>query len=291
MTRYTPLLAALLLAVPAAAQDSAEPGGEATAAATPDAEPLPDLINSRSDPQDFDLARKKVVDCAGEKFIFSWGAGARPTKVTLCSKENATPDEVVQMLDEAATKLEGTASIAEDRRIAIVKQIRAKIAEVKATSGASAPPPALAGIRANVPATTAAPPSAYPVSQVPVAPVYTPKPVQVASRPLLGPKPKLTFECYTPGDIGSGGPCTTLGRDTRLTVKAGEPLVGGTTLRFRRNGETRAEVALSDMRKGQSVRLVMPQQVCGGVVEAEVEIQVDRRGSPIDERGPYLLRC
>lgn len=284
MTRHAILSAALLIAVPAAAQDAAPPTGPSAPAAASGQEPPRGLIGSRADPQDFDLARKKVVDCEGQKFVFSWGAGSRPTKVTLCSKKDASAAELVTMLDDAATKLERTASIAEDRRIAIVQQIRAKIAEIKA-AGAAAP-----ANRAVAQVPTKVPPAATFVP-APTAPVFKPGPVAVAVPRLLGPKPRLSFECYTPGELGSGGPCTTLGRDTRLTVKAGEQLAGGTTLRFRRYGETRAEVALTAMRKGQSVRLAIPRQVCGGVVEAEIEIQVARGASALDTRGPFLLRC
>lgn len=288
MTRYVPLCAALLLAVPAAAQEIIQPADPLAPAAA--GEPAPSLLDARGDPEDFDLARKKVVDCEGEKFVFAWGAGAKPTKVTLCSKKDATTDELVQMLDDAAAKLENS-SMAEDRRVAIVQQIRSKISELKAGKAAAA----VAEVPSKVPqaalALPAPVPAPEPVARPTMAPVFTRTPVAAAKPSLLAAKPRLTFECYTPGDIGSGGPCTTLGRDTRLTVKAGEPLAGGTTLRFRRNGRTRAELALNQMRKGQSVRLVVPRQVCSGVVEAEVEIQVARGGSAVDTRGPYLLRC
>lgn len=293
MTRYALLCAALLLAVPAAAQETVQPADPLAPAAA--AEPAPSLIGSRSSPDDFDLARKKVVECEGEKFVFAWGAGARPTKVTLCSKKDATADELVKMLDDAAAKLERASSMPEDRRIAIVEQIRAKMSELKGGKAAAPAAAAVAEAPAKVPEAAAivpAPaPAPQPAARPAISPVFRPTPVAAATPSLLAAKPRLTFECYTPGDLGSGGPCTTLGRDTRLTVKAGEPLSGGTMLRFRRNGETRAELALNQMRKGQSVRLVMPRQVCGGVVEAEVEIQVARGGSAVDTRGPYLLRC
>lgn len=282
MIRNATLCAALLVAVPAPAQDLPPP------AATSD----PAVIGSDANPEDFNLARKKVVECEGEKFLFSWGAGARPTKVTLCSKKDATPDDLVKMLDDAATKLEGTVSIAEDRRIAIVQQIRAKIAEIKSAAAAASPPAAAAQAPADLPRAAAVNPAPVPApSPYSALPVLAPRPVTVAARPQLAAKPRLTIECYTPGDIGSGGPCTIIGRDTRLTIKADEPLPGGAALRFRRYGETRAEMALNSMRKGQSVRLVMPQKVCSGVVEAEVEIQVTQGGNTVDTRGPFLLRC
>lgn len=291
MIRNATLCAALLVAFPAPAQELPPP------AEGPEAP----VIKPGANPEDFDLARRKVVECEGEKFLFSWGAGARPTKVTLCSKKDATPDDLVKMLDDAATKLEGTVSIAEDRRIAIVQQIRAKIAEIRSAAAAASPPAAAAQAPPPAAAAQARPdlPQAAPVIRPQVAapspysavPVLAPRPVTVAARPQHAAKPRLTFECFTPGDIGSGGLCTTLGRDTRLTIKADEPLAGGTALRFRRYGETRAEVALNPMRKGQSVRLVLPQKVCGGVVEAEIEIQVTQGGNAVDTRGPFLLRC
>lgn len=285
MTRFVPLCVALLLAVPAAAQDQVErPGSEAAD------EPITDLIDPQIAPQDFEVVRKKVVECEGEKFVFAWGAGARPTKVTLCSNPGAPPDEVVQMLDDAATKLEQTESIPEDRRVAIVQQIRSKIAELKGASAAAsapvaAPAPESTSVAARPPATApglAVPPTVAPATSSNAA---------MATTPVLATRPRLSFECYTPGQIGRGGPCTILGRDTRLTVKAGEALAGATALRFVRNGQSRAELALAQMRKGQSVRLTLPRAVCAGVSEAETEIQVVRGGRVVDSIGPYLLRC
>lgn len=288
MTRYLPLFAALLLAMPAAAQDQPA-AAPATDPLLPLGDPLlPSAIGSQTESEDFDLARKKVVDCEGEKFVFAWGVGARPTKVTLCSKKNATPDELVTMLDDAANKLEQTRTIAEDRREIIVQQIRAKIKEVQSKGSAAA----------SAPAPVAAPPAAVAEAPAAVRAVTQPQVALATLQPLpppparaLLPKPRLSFQCYTPGEVSSGGNCTTLSRDSRLTVKAGEALPAGIGLRFRRNGETRAEVPLNAMRQGQSVRVTIPGGVCRGVVEAESEIEVVRSGQVVDSLGPYLLRC
>jgi hypothetical protein len=272
------ICAALLLSVPAAAQEPAEP----TAA--------PAVVVPQADTTDFDIAKKKVVDCQGEKFVFAWGAGSNPTKVTLCSKKDATPREVVLMLDEAANKLENSLGIAEDRRIMIVKQIRAKISELQKVAEAGAPPPPAAAekpVASALPSTPSAPAEFTPLPPLP-RPI---KPAAVAAPSLLGPKPRLSFECYTPGEIGSGGPCTILGRDTRLTIRARDALAGGASLRFVRNGESRAEVPLQQMRKGQSIRMILPQQLCKGVSEAEAKIEIMNGGRYADSIGPFLLRC
>lgn len=267
MTRIAMFSTALLLGAPAAAQVDLQPlpGIEAPAAADQSAD-----------------AREKIAECAGEKFVFAWGVGARPTKVTLCSEANATTDEVVRMLDDAATKIEASA-IPEDRRVAIVQQIRGKIAELEGKAAAAvkaAPEPK------PVPAPAA---SSAARERVPEPARAAPAPLRAAQVPL--PNPRLAFECYTPGEIGSGGPCTTLARETRLTVKARDPLPAGIKVRFVRNGESRGELALGAMGKGQAARLTLPRGLCAGVVEAETRIEVIGGGQVLDSAGPYLLRC
>ena len=278
MTRFA-TIAALLLAAPAFAQDQSP---------TPLLD-VPPVVEPPAEQQSVESAARKVAACEGEKFVFAWGAGSNPTKVTLCSEKGATHEEVVRMLEEAAVKLERMTSVSEDRRIVLVQQIRGKIAELKAVEAAkapsasrvaSAPPPV------PVPGVTAMNPIVPPPVR---APAMT---ASAASSPaILLPKPKLAFECYTPGDIGTGGPCIALNRDTRLTVKAGEPIPAATSLRFTRNRDFKAEVAIGPMRKGQSVRLLIPRQVCGGVVETEIEVQIARGNYVVDTRGPYLMRC
>lgn len=277
MTRFAILSIALLLAAPAAAQDPAPPA----------ADPLAPIETPLAPPasEEPDVARK-VAECAGEKFVFAWGAGSNPTKVTLCSDKGASHEEVVRMLDEAAAKLERTTGIPEERRIVLVQQIRGKISELEKVKAAKEPLST-----GTAPAQTATVPGVTPLKPIPRPTAASPGRSILASSPLLLPKPKLSFECYTPGEIGIGGPCTALNRDTRLTVKAGEAIPAATSLRFTRWGDFRTEVQLGPMRKGQSRRLIMPREVCGGVVETEIEIQVARGGYPVDTRGPFLMRC
>ena len=271
MIRFAILSVALLFTVPAVAQDPAQPA----------ADPLAPVA-AKPPPKASELARQ-AAECEGEKFVFAWGAGSSPTKVTLCSDKGASHEQVVRMLEDAAAKLEKTASIPEDRRIVLIQQIRGKVAELEKVRAAKLP-------RSTEPAQTAMVPGVTPFKPIP-RPTASASAVPGPSSGLLLPKPKLAFECYTPGDIGSGGPCVALNRDTRLTVKAGEAIPAATSLRFTRKGEFRTEVPLGPMRKGQSRRLIMPREVCGGVVETEIQIQVARGGHPVDTRGPYLMRC
>lgn len=270
MTRFALLSLALWIAVPAIAQDQ-----PTTLINAP-----PALGDTKPAPTAADAARK-VSDCDGQRFVFAWGVGANPTKVTLCSDKGASHEQVVRMLEDAANKLEGTAGLAEDRRTALVQQIRGKIAELEKAEKAKIAVVPEPNVRSTLVSTV--PPLPRPKASVPAT---TP-----ASSALLLPKPRLAFSCYTPGEIGIDGPCVTFTRDTRLTIKAGEIIQPATSLRFIRNRDFRAEVQVGPMRKGQAKRVIVPREVCGGVVEAEVEIAVARGGHVVDTRGPYLLRC
>ena len=278
MTRYAMISAAFFLAAPALAQDQAPTSqpAEAPAVAEPSAAPDPS-----------ETARERLLECAGEKFVFAWGAGAKPTKVTLCSEAGATTADVIRMIDDAAAKIEAS-SIPEDRRTAIVQQMRGKIAELEGAA-AKAPPRAATPVQAQ---SIAVPRVDRGGTAAVRAPVAAPAPSRAAPAavPALA-KPRLTFECMTPGEFAAGGPCVTLTRDTIMTAKAGEALSDAIALRFVRNGESRAEIALGALRKGQSLRMTIPREVCSGVVTSEVEIRILRGGRVADTQGPFLLRC
>jgi hypothetical protein len=267
MTRFSMLSLSLILAAPAAAQDQTAPAGQ------------PPSAEQNQSVQDFDLAREKIVDCEGQKYVFAWGAGAHPTKVTLCSEKDASRDEVIRMLDDAASKL-ATSALPEDRRTALVGQIRAKIAEIQSLSQATLPPP-LRTEKVN-------PASAMAT----VAPLPPPLVASKSSSPprVLFNRPRLTLTCMSP-QLPSGGPCIALDRDTILTVKAGEALPSDVSLRFVRQDDQSAEVALGGMRKGQARRMSLPNDICKGALTGEVEIRIARQGQTVGREGPYSLHC
>jgi hypothetical protein len=107
----------------------------------------------------------------------------------------------------------------------------------------------------------------------------------------------LRFICLTPGEVGEG-PCSEFARDTLLTVQADEDLPSGTSLRFVRNGDARADVELAQLRKGKTQRFSLPPEVCSHVSGATLEIRVVRSvlaagplGQEVGMDGPYNLRC
>jgi hypothetical protein len=135
-----------------------------------------------------------------------------------------------------------------------------------------------------------------PLPTGPAAPVRVLAGTVGASLPAL-PKPRMDFICYTPGETGDV-PCSGFTRDTMLTVRADEDLPVGTSLRFVRDGDARADVQLAQLRKGKTQRLALPPQVCSHVVGGSLQIRVVRSvpaagplGQEVGEDGPYDLRC
>ena len=116
-------------------------------------------------------------------------------------------------------------------------------------------------------------------------------PAVSAAPPPVFAAPRLTFACYSPGDIGGDGPCAEFDRETMLTVKAGDKVPAGVTLRFVRNGEGRADVDLASLSSGRSMRMALPRDVCAGFGAGRLELQVIENGAVVSSDGPYALRC
>ena len=248
-------------------------------------------------PAEASEAARKIAACEGERFEFSVGE-PRPTKITLCSDKGATTADLVRMFESAAAKIEQLDKLPKERRAALIAQLKAKVVEVRARTALVTPLPTITPLPTTAAPRELGPPPEY--AQLPPlpAPVRTP----VAAQP-SGPlamalvAPRLTFTCSTPGELGEGGRCIDFARDTTLAVRADETLGAGTSLRFLRRGDVRGEVALGQMRKGQTRRMRLPPDVCAGVVSSNLEIQIVRSGGPssvsqvVDRRGPYDLSC
>lgn len=233
---------------------------------------------SRSDPH-MNAAPAKALTCRGQEFVFRAGEGEHQTKVTLCSDQGATTDKVVSMLEDAAAKIAGS-GIAENRRTALVEQIKAKIAELHATAAPAAQPAIETSAKPLLSDELAG-------SAEEIAPVIAPVPVTAPPPPA---KPRLTLLCTDPGQR-MAVPCIELNRDTVLTVRSDEALEAGIALRFLRQGDARAEIALGSLRDGQYIPLRIPQPVCSGLLNSKVEIQIIRGGAVVDKHGPYALHC
>jgi Spy/CpxP family protein refolding chaperone len=246
-------------------------------------------------------AEKPAPPCEGEIFVFQAGPPGHVAKVTLCSKKDATPDDLGKMFESAASTLSLNTRMAPEKRDKLVAQMRAKAAEVgrgkaAATSLAAAPPTAgLAPLPPSAPVDHAPEYSALPPMPPPNPAVATSASVS-ASLPALT-RPRLTIECFNPAELAGAAPCDSLERETVLRVRADETLPAGTSLRFLRRGDLRAEIELAQLARGKSTQFALPQPVCTGVAESKVEIQIVRHakasdaGQVVDSMGPYFLRC
>jgi hypothetical protein len=272
--------------------------------------------------------QKLLQNCDAHKFetvIELTVAGQiKHSRVKLCGTEGQSDADWVRTLKDAVMKTEANLQMPPAVREQIVTALNAEISRLNGGSAALPPPrqsskiSALDGLAALPPlpepkaAETAAalpPPrmiapksSSQDYAALPPMPTAPTAPTRVltgslgASLPAL-PKPRMELVCFIPGEAGEG-PCTGFTRDTTLTVRADEDLPPGTSLRFVRNGDARADVALAQLRKGKTQRFTLPPEVCAHVVGATLEIRVVRSvpaagpsGQEVGKDGPYDLRC
>jgi hypothetical protein len=302
MTRFAIFSIALLAAVPAAAQDQSQPPPGAQEAAGAPSAKLENLLEN-CDAHKFETMVDSLVDGQPHR-----------SKVKMCGKEGQSDADWIGTLKDAVAKLEANKEMPEATRDQIVSAINAEIARLSgagALNANDALPPGRSASKSPEPLSndyTLLPPlkntAPPPPRLLPPAPSAAATgegsneasvPTSVAAGPPPAPKlamanPRLSFSCISP-EFPGGGPCVTLTRDTIVTVKSPAAVPGALSLRFVRQGDARAEIALGSMRKGQSLRLSLPQAVCSGVVTSEVEMQVVGGGQVLDRQGPYLLRC
>jgi hypothetical protein len=264
-------------------------------------------------------ARKLVQNCDAHKFetVVREVVGGEPhqSKVTLCGNEGQSDAEWIGTLRDAIEKLNANKEMAPPVREQIVAALDAEIARLQAPapllpSRSAAKSPALDGLSplppilqskqpANValpaPRQTAPSTPARDYAALPTIPTTPPPPTRIlaggvsASVAML-PRPRMTMTCYTPGEMAEG-PCTGFTRHTLVTVHAGEDLPANTSLRFVRDGEQQAEVQIAQLKKGKSLRLAVPADVCSHVVGGKLELRIVRAGQEVGSDGPFNLNC
>lgn len=283
-----PLLFALALG--AAAQAPAE------APAKIPAEPAPE-------------ARKLIEDCSARRFettIKGMSKGKpRESKVKMCGIPGQTDAEWIATLKDAVAKVAANPAMPPDAKKQIITAVNAEIVRLGAAPTPTETPalvnaPPLPAPR-RTPATTAPQYSALPAFPPPVATKPAPAPGGAALAPAAYvpplPRPRLKFSCFSAGSLGTDGPCFAFDRNTRITVRAGEPLKD-TLLRFVRDGEERADYPLPPLAKGRSASFELPREVCARAVGGKLSIRIVRgpAGKPhlaqvVGTEGPYNLTC
>lgn len=271
MKRIALILAGFTLwATSAPAQEEiGEPAGE---------EPAPEL-------------KALAQSCTAYKFetmIVVDGSG-RGKKVTICGEEGQSDADWLVTLRDSASKAAADQSLAEPVKDQIVAALKA---EIERLEKAASPPAAVQVATIPLPSQPLTVPEATPqYSTVPALPTPKPRVAEAAAGAAAAPlaRPRLTLRCALPRETFAA--CARLERETQLLVRADENLAAGTSLRFLRGGETRAELDLGSLRKGESLREKLPGRVCSGVLRGRVEVQVLSKGRVAESMGPYNLYC
>jgi hypothetical protein len=260
-----------------------------------------------------------LQNCDAHKFETTVDAvvDGKPNKkrVKLCGKDGQSDADWIGTLKDAIVKLEANPEMDAGVRQQIVKAVNAEIARIEMTAGMAMPKGrdktasaarSIASDYSALPPLPAAPPpppsvlapaasvsaASRPSEQVQVAPVAAAPVVATATVALPnGLVPKLRFDCNSAAEIGGPAPCAGFSRDTLLTIRAQENLPPGVTIRFLRNGEQRAEVRLAEMKRGKSLRIALPRQVCAGVGDGSLDLKIVQNGAVVKSDGPYALRC
>jgi hypothetical protein len=271
-------------------------------------------------PKSSDTAAEELIrNCNAHKFetVVHGVVDGQPqqSKVTLCGKEGQTDADWVGTLKDAIDKVTANKqmdSAVRDQIVAALKTeiarvenppalIRRQSAEKKSVLDGLSPlpaiPPSKPAQNASMPpprnAAPALPPEQYaalpPLPTAPTAPTRVLAAGSAAFGPLL-PRPRLRLSCYTPG-VSPEGPCTGFTRDTLVIVQAGEDLPAATAVRFVRDGDPKADIAVAQLKKGRSVRFAIPVDVCRHAVGGSLELKIVRSGQEVGTEGPYNLSC
>lgn len=227
--------------------------------------------------------------CAAHKFetIVSID-GRRGSRVKICGKEGQSDADWLVTLKDAVRKTGANEALAQPVREQIIAALEAEIARL-ATEAA---PPPVTDVAVALPARPVAVPEAAPqYSKVPALPAPKPRTTAAIAAAAAAPvvRPRLTVRCALPRE--SFAACARLERETQLLIRADEDLAVGTSLRFLRGGDARAELELGSLRKGESLREKLPGRVCSGVLRGKVQVQILSKSQVAETLGPYALYC
>ena len=251
-----------------------------------------------------------VPDCEAHKFevpiTAMVGGQQKQSKVKICGHVGQSDVEWVATLKDARNKIAANGKMSANMKGQILPPLDleiARLATVNAPGMLAAPPlPSAPAASTSILAVPVRPPEAIQprAEYSALPPMPAPKPA-ISSMPIASsgpprlPAPRLTLRCLVMNVGSAEGPCDLLERDILVLVRADEDIARGTSLRFLRRGDNRAEVALNQLRRGQVQRFALPARVCQGVAGSQVEIEVVRASGAgpqiVDTRGPYELRC
>jgi hypothetical protein len=252
-------------------------------------------------PAEPDTEMKALLDsCDAHKFETMVVVDAsRGKKVKICGKPGQTDADWLATLKDSVSKVKADQAMAPLVKEQILDALAAEIGRLEQVAATTAPsvgaaPVATIAVTANPVSTPEAPPQYSSVPQLP-APKRRATTVQAGggtqasapSAPLI--RPRLTIRCGLPREGLAA--CARLERATQLVIRAEEDMAAGTSLRFLRGGDNRAELDLSALRKGELLREKLPGRVCSGVLRGKVQVQILSKSRVAETLGPYALYC
>ena len=245
-------------------------------------------------------AEQRLAQCGARKFEsvaeFPVDGKMKRSRLELCAADSETKAEWIAKLEKAEASMKAQTRIPESARFKLLSDLRAEIDRLKGGT-------TLLAVQGDI--STIAPPKAgvavpktdFEVAGLPPMPTAKKGPStkfdpKKAVTPLTR-KPQLSISCTTGG---AAARCTRMGKDTALEVLAEEDLASAVTLQFRRTDANRqAEVRLAQLKRGDTVMMRVPAEICKGVVLAEFDVQVTGPGSDglrySDIVGPFEKRC
>ena len=244
---------------------------------------------------------KSLADtCAGHKFETTVVTGpGRGSKVKICGEPGESDAQWVETLKDSLRKTEDNPDMGPRVKEQIVAALTTEIARAEASAASTTKQVSASDFTHGLPAESIAPRERAPeYSSLP--PLPAPKravPVKLANGTILPAtapaaslvKPNLTLRCAIPHE--SFAACSRLERESQLMVSAAEDMPAGTSLRFVRGDDNRAELDVSQLKRGESLRQRLPSPVCAGVLRGKVRVQVLTKGQVAETLGPWNLYC
>jgi len=284
---------ALLLAasIASAAPLSAQPAPASSQAPAAEPQPPEKIVEG-----DTPNRVAQVAACQGHKFetrVEIDPVRKRSTSIKLCADAGASDADWVKTLEAAVIQIEQR-NMPPEARQKLIDELQGEIARYAATAK-PAPSATVPALDFGAAAALAGPTERYETSVLP--PLPSPKVARAAKAAAAAPSQppmRIALKCLERGQTGAGGTCDFFDSSTLLAVRAVEGVEAGGTLRFRRRGDLRGEVSLPPMQAGQSTRVKLPTELCRGVANSRVEIELlapKSTGAVAARLGPYYLRC
>ena len=257
-----------------------------TSAAAQEAETPPAEVAAEPPPELKALAES----CSAHKFetMVAVEGRRRPVSVKICGKEGQSDSDWLVTLRDSLAKTEVNEQLEKPVRDQILAALKDEIARLESLAASAAMPSATIAVSSDPVRIPEAAPQYSSVPELPAPKPRTAATMANASAEAVA-RPRLSIRCAMPRETFAT--CARMERETQLMIRAEDDLPAGTSVRFLRGGNARAELELGTLKKGASLREKLPGGVCSGVLRGKVQVQILNNGRVAETLGPYSLYC